>query len=227
MSKNKVISLITIAILLGGIIFFNNREWLSSGNNLEDEGVDTIKVDESKVTQIADGWELSEGEYYFGKDLPPGMYDFTTIKGEMSVDGKKLNENCSLRNYISIPEISLKISGNGCVVMKDISGRDLNLESNNNNVKIKESGYYFNSVIVNNETGEGKVRIYCEDVLETDFPIIVELQDSNSKIADKKIEILSCKDSFELEVINGQSLYVDLGKETKDWSGCVTVETLD
>ena len=92
MSKNKVISLIAIAILLGGIIFFNNREWLSSGNNLEDEGVDTIKVDESKVTQIADGWELSEGEYYFGKDLPPGMYDFTTIKGEMSVDGKKLNE---------------------------------------------------------------------------------------------------------------------------------------
>lgn len=227
MSKNKVISLIAIAILLGGIIFINNREWLSSGNNLEDEGVDTIKVDESKVTQIADGWELSEGEYYFGKDLPPGMYDFTTIKGEMSVDGKKLNENCSLRNYISIPEISLKISGNGCVVMKDISGRDLNLESNNNNVKIKESGYYFNSVIVNNETGEGKVRIYCEDVLETDFPIIVELQDSNSRIADKKIEILSCKDSFELEVINGQSLYVDLGKETKDWSGCVTVETLD
>ena len=58
MSKNKVISLIAIAILLGGIIFINNREWLSSGNNLEDEGVDTIKVDESKVTQIADGWEL-------------------------------------------------------------------------------------------------------------------------------------------------------------------------
>lgn len=227
MGKNKVISLIVIIVLLGGVILFENREFLFSNNNLEDEGMDTIKVDESKVTQTADGWELSAGEYYFGKDLPPGMYDFTTIKGEMSVDGKKLNENCSLRNYISMPEISLKISGNGLIVMKDISGKDLNLESNDNKVKIKESGYYFNSVIVNNESGQGKVRIYCENVLDTDFPITVELQDSNSRKAVKKIEILNSKDSFELEVVNGQSLYVDLGKETKNWSGCVIVETVN
>lgn len=227
MSKNKVISLIVIMILLGGILLFNNREFLLSENNIEDEGMGTIKVDESKVTQTADGWELSAGEYYFGKDLLPGMYDFTTIKEEMNVDGKKLNENCSLRNYIAMPEISLKISGNGLVVMKDISGKDMTLESNENKVKIKESGYYFNSIILNNESGEGKVRIYCEDILETDFPIVVELQDSNSRKSVRKIKILSCKDSFELEVVNGQSLYVDLGKETKNWSGCVIVETVD
>lgn len=227
MNKNKAISLIVIIILLGGVILFNNREYLFSDNNLRDEGMGTIKVDESKVTQTADGWELSAGEYYFGKNLPPGMYDFTAIKGEMSVDGKKLNENCSLRNYISMPEISLKISGNGLILMKDISGKALDLESNKNTVKIKESGYYFNSVIVNNESGEGKVHIYCEDVLETDFPIIVELQDTNSRKSVKEIKILNCRDSFELEVVNGQSLYVDLGKETKNGSGCVIVETVD
>lgn len=226
MSKNRVISIIVIIIIFGGVILFNNREFLFSNNNLE-EGMDTIKVDESKVTQTADGWELSAGEYYFGKDLPHGMYDFITIKGEVSVDGKRLNENCSLRNYISMPEVPLKINGNGLVCMKDISGRNLNLESNNSKTKIRESGYYFNSLFMNNESGEGKVRIYCENILDTDFPIKIELQDSNSrKIVDEK-EFLSCKDSFEMVVSNGQSLFVDLGKETENWSGCLIVETVD
>ncbi len=227
MSKNKVVSLIAVLILLGGVLLFINKDFLFSNDTLEEEGMDDDKAGEGKATMTADGWELSAGEYDFGTDLPPGTYDFTTLKGEMSVDGKILNKNCWLRNYMAMPGIPLRISGDGLVFMRDIIGQELSLERHENKVRIKESGYYYNGAIVSNDLGEGKVRIYCEDVLDKDFPIVVDLQNSNNRESAKRIEISSCKDSFELDVTNGQTLYVDLGKETKGWTGCVIVETVD
>lgn len=227
MGKNRVISLVAMVILLGVVLLFNNRELLFVSQEPETEGTDTSQLPEGKPKQTEDGWELTEGVYYIGETLPAGMYDLVTIKGAMSVNGKKLNENCRLQNYMAMPEYSLKIAGDGCVAMKEIEGKNLGLEKNEKGVMIKESGYYLASVVANDFAEKTKIRIYCKGIAETDFPIIVELQDTYEREVIQRIELLNSKEVFELEIDTTQSLYVDLGNETEDWSGCVVVEALE
>ena len=199
MSKSRVVSCIIVALLVIASFLVNSRKlflWAEEDNKPSFE----LDINENRVKKVDRGWEFSVGQYIFGGDLPTGLYDFETVEGVMYINGKKLNKGCTFKNFIAWEEGTLLVvEGDGTLHM--IEEEESKKEMKGDNIIIRNSGYYLESMLTTTVSGEGKIRITRKDIPKDMAPVKLELQDYNTKeVLDKvelKGEIVFGKNSFE------------------------------
>ena len=239
MIKEKVIPCVLVVLLVCIVILFNNRDRFRETGRAERAYTEETGAVPGKVVQTGEGWELTAGTYYFDSeetegDLPGGVYDITAREGAAEVDGKKLNEGCTLRYYIS-REMPLVVSGEGTVLLADYTPVKIKYNKAKDRAEVAESGYYEPSFFFFNESSRQEglegVRIYSRDVPADAYPMTVELQDMASGEALVRITLSDAESSAVLrldEVMKegegGKNLYIDLGNETAGWKGRLIME---
>ena len=216
MEKRDIRVVIGIFFLLALVLVINNSHWFVPNRFAEDEKTEQ-RDDAVEIMEKAEGdqreFTVPEGRYYFDASSG-GICDITSNDDNMQIDGKILNQGCCLENYMPIEDGILEIKGEGTVTFRTIDGKALELEEKKGKTLIKNSGYYLREAIIG--SSEGEMTLYCQanDALQ-EMPSVQIIETYTRKVIDE-FQWETGEEGYTCKLEKGQSLFVDLGNETKE-----------
>lgn len=222
MEKSDIRVIIGIFFLLALVLVINNSHWFvpnrfAGEEKIEQEDVRTEQRDGTvEIMERAEGdlneFVISEGRYYFHKENA-GICDITSNADNMQIDGKILNKGCCLENYMPIKNGILEIKGEGTVTFRNINGKAMELEDKKGKTLIKNSGYYQREFIIG--SSEDKMTLYCQANDATqEMPRVQIIETYTRKVIDE-FQWETGEEGYTCKLEKGQSIFVDLGNETK------------
>lgn len=243
MEKSNIKIAVAVVVLFIVVLVANNSTWFvpdrfsgneqvedaQEGKNTKQDGdAESGKGDKKekaveimeKAEKEAGGYRVSAGIYYFDS-AHGGISDILSNDDNMAVDGKILNKGCCLENYMPAQNGTIKIEGKGTVSFRSIEGKALQLNEKKGVKIIQNSGYYLRDAVMYDF--KRAVVLSCKPAEGAREMPKVQIQDTYTKKVVDEFQWTSGKETYKCKLAKGQSLYVDLGKETKDVRNCILV----
>ena len=226
MEKSDVRVVVGIIFLLALVLVINNSHWFVPDRFSEDKQTANIQVENGQAEQHNNaveimekaekeqgGFTVPEGKYFFDT-MNGGIFDITSNDDNMQIDGKKLNQGCCLENYMPVENGIVEIIGEGTLTFRTIEGKTLQLKEENGKKLIQNSGYYLRDTIIGSKQSEVTLLCQTNDAVQ-EMPKIQILETYTQKVIDE-FQWKSAEEKYICKLEKGQSLFVDLGNETKE-----------